>query len=191
MTDIAIDDMPALYGKIKEAGIEMKFDMASDVYTGSLLKTLAASKPSGRLLELGTGTGLATSWMVAGMSEHSSLLTIENNSLLADVARKYIADSRVEFIIADGYDWIKAYKGEKFDLIFADAMPGKYDLFEETIDMLMTGGLYVIDDMLPQPNWPPGHDKKVKALTDKIEARKDLSMTRLNWSTGLIIVAKK
>ena len=41
-------------------------------------------------------------------------------------------------------------------------MPGKYDLFEETIDMLNNGGIYIIDDMLPQPNWPLGHDEKVK-----------------------------
>ncbi|HEY2720855.1 MAG TPA: hypothetical protein VGI82_03980 [Chitinophagaceae bacterium] len=38
--------------------------MASDVLTCSLLRTLAASKPSGKFLELGTGTGLATSWIL-------------------------------------------------------------------------------------------------------------------------------
>ncbi len=37
-----------------------EFDMPSDRHTGSLLRTLAASKPDGRLLELGTGTGLST-----------------------------------------------------------------------------------------------------------------------------------
>jgi predicted O-methyltransferase YrrM len=38
--------------------------------------------------------------------------------------------------LADGYDWIQNYLGEKFDLIFADAMPGKYELFEETIGLV-------------------------------------------------------
>ncbi len=33
--------------------------MASDTVTGTLLKTLAASKPGGKFLELGTDTGLA------------------------------------------------------------------------------------------------------------------------------------
>ena len=56
--------------------------MASDLYTGSLLKTLAASKPSGRFLELGTGTGLATAWIIAGLDEKSSLISIENNESL-------------------------------------------------------------------------------------------------------------
>src|SRR5688500_16936596 len=133
MNDTMIAGIPEPYKKIKEATIELKFNMASDLYTGSLLKTLAASKPSGRFLELGTGTGLATAWIVAGLDNKSSLLTLENNSLLIDVAKKYIDDNRVEFLLTDAYEWIAGYKGEKFDFIFADAMPGKYDLFDETI----------------------------------------------------------
>lgn len=191
MTETIIARIPEEYEKIKEATIALKFNMASDLYTGSLLKTLAASKPSGRFLELGTGTGLATAWIVAGMDDKSSLLTIENNSLLMDVAKKYINDSRVEFILSDAYEWITGYKGEKFDFIFADAMPGKYDLFDETIAILKNGGLYIIDDMLPQPNWPVGHDKKVEEFVNKIEERNDLLLTKLNWSTGIIIVSKK
>jgi hypothetical protein len=43
-------------------------------------------------------------------------------------------------------------------------MPGKYDLFEETFALLKTGGFYIIDDMLPQPNWPAGHAERVMIL---------------------------
>jgi len=186
----SITDIPERYKRIKEATDEMHFNMASDVYTGSLLKTLAASKPGGRLLELGTGTGLATAWIVAGLDETSSLVTVENNELLIEVARKNISDGRVEFVLTDGYEWIKNYKGEKFDFIFADAMPGKYDLFDETISLLNVGGLYIIDDMLPQPNWPDGHDKKVADFINVLEKRNDLSLTKLNWSTGIIIITK-
>jgi predicted O-methyltransferase YrrM len=190
MNDTLIARVPVEYPKIKEATNDLKFNMASDLYTGSLLKTLAASKPAGRFLELGTGTGLATSWILAGLDRKSSLITIENNELLMDVAKKHISDSRVEFILADAYEWLKNYKEEKFDFIFADAMPGKYDLFDETTAMLKHGGLYIIDDMLPQSNWPPGHDKKADAFINLLEARTDLLLTKLNWSTGIIIVSK-
>lgn len=190
MNDSMIARIPEEYQKIKEATLELKFNMASDLYTGSLLKTLAASKPSGRFLELGTGTGLATAWIVDGMDKKSSLVTIDTNALLIDVAKKYIRDSRVEFLLADAYQWISEYQGEKFDFIFADAMPGKYDLFDETINMLKRGGLYIIDDMLSQPNWPTGHDEKVTSFISQLEERNDLIMTKLNWSTGIIIVAK-
>ena len=191
MNDKIITGIPDEYEAIKDATVELQFNMASDLYTGSLLKTLAASKPSGRFLELGAGTGLATAWMVSGMDEKSSLIAIENNEILIGVANKNIVDSRVEFMLADAYDWIRDYKAEKFDFIFADAMPGKYDLFDETIAMLHRGGLYIIDDMLPQPNWPLGHDEKVSSFISRLESRNDLLMTKMNWSTGIIIITKK
>jgi predicted O-methyltransferase YrrM len=191
MDDKIISGIPGEYEAIKEATVELQFNMASDLYTGSLLKTLAASKPSGRFLELGAGTGLATAWIVSGMDEKSSLIAIENNEILIGVANKNIIDSRVEFMLADAYEWIRDYKGEKFDFIFADAMPGKYDLFDETIAMLNSGGLYIIDDMLPQPNWPLGHDEKVRLFISGLESSNDLLMTKMNWSTGIIIITKK
>ena len=191
MNDRIITGIPDEYEAIKDATVELQFNMASDLYTGSLLKTLAASKPSGRLLELGAGTGLATAWIVSGMDEKSSLIAIENNEILIGVANKNIVDSRVEFMLVDAYDWIREYEAEKFDFIFADAMPGKYDLFDETIAILNSGGLYIIDDMLPQPNWPLGHDEKVRSFISDLESRDNLFMTKMNWSTGIIIITKK
>lgn len=183
-------DIPVQYESIAEATKAIEFNMASDMQTGSLLRTLVASKPAGRILELGTGTGLATSWIIAGMDNGARLITIENNELLLDIARKALQDTRVEFVLSDGYAWIQNYSGEKFDLIFADAMPGKYDLFEETIRLVKERGFYVIDDMLPQPNWPIGHADKVEGFIEELEQRKDIILTKLNWSTGIIIVTK-
>jgi len=190
MVDSIFSDMPVQYENIAEATKAIEFNMASDMQTGSLLKTLAASKLSGRILELGTGTGLATSWIVDGMDERTKLITIENNTLLLDIARKALQDSRVEFVLADGYAWIQTYSGEKFDMVFADAMPGKYDLFEETIGLVKVGGFYIIDDMLPQPNWPEGHADKVERFIGELGERNDIILTKLNWSTGIIIVTK-
>jgi len=190
MVDSIFSDMPVQYENIAEATKAIAFNMASDMQTGSLLKTLAASKISGRILELGTGTGLATSWIVDGMDERTKLITIENNALLLDIAGRALQDSRVEFVWADGYAWIQTYSGEKFDMVFADAMPGKYDLFEETIGLVKVGGFYIIDDMLPQPNWPEGHADKVERFIGELGERNDILLTKLNWSTGIIIVTK-
>jgi predicted O-methyltransferase YrrM len=191
INQIGVHGIPLGYEKIKEATDELRFSMASDIQTGTLLRTLVASKPSGRFLELGTGTGLSTSWMNAALDENSVLISIDNNALLMNVATKYLNDGKIEFILGDAYEWINNYTGRKFDFIFADAIPGKYELFEETINLLNPGGFYIIDDMLPQPNWPPGHDEKVKNLTSKLEDRNDLVITKLNWSTGIIIAVKK
>jgi len=191
MMDTVFTDIPGSYNEIIEETGKLSFNMNSDLYTGSLLKTLVASKQSGRILELGTGGGLATSWILEGMDAESKLVTVENNPALMDIARQLLSDPRIDFILADGYDWLKNYSGEKFDLIFADAMPGKYDLFEETFALLRPGGFYIIDDMLPQPNWPAGHADKAGAFIAMLGKRKDLLLTKMNWSTGIIIAVKK
>jgi predicted O-methyltransferase YrrM len=134
---------------------------------------------------------LATAWIVSGVDEKSSLLAIENNEILIDVANKNIIDSRVEFTLADAYEWISNYALQKFDFIFADVMPGKYDLFDETIALLNSGGLYIIDNMQPQPNWPLGHGEKVSLFVKALESRSDLLLTKMNWSTGIIIISKR
>jgi predicted O-methyltransferase YrrM len=191
MEEEVLKEIPVQYNRIKDDTGRLSFQMNSDLLTGSLLKTLVASRKSGRILELGTGGGLATSWILDGMDQQTRLLTIENNAVLLDIAKEQITDPRIEFLLLDGYIWLKEYQGEKFDLIFADAMPGKYELFEETIQLLKSGGIYVVDDMLPQPNWPPGHAEKADAFIHMLESRKDLILTKLKWSTGIIIAVKK
>ena len=190
MQDHIFSAIPESYAVIEEATRDLAFTMSSDRRTGSLLKTLVASKKSGRFLELGTATGLATSWILQGMDENSKLISIDINKTLMEVARQHLADSRIEFVLADGYQWLPAYQGEKFDLVFADAIPGKYDLFEETLAMVAVGGFYVVDDIFPQAKWPAGHAERVEGFTTMLEKRKDITLTKLNWSTGIIIVVK-
>jgi len=183
-------NIPSQYENIATTTRQLDFNMASDLYTGSLLKTLVAAKTGGRILELGTGSGLATSWILGGMDKGALLVTVENNEMLLSVAQQNLKDYRIQFVLEDGYKWLKEYKDEKFDLIFADAMPGKYDLFEEAFSLLKPGGFYIIDDMLPQPNWPEGHAERVASFVNFLESRNDIVLTKLNWSTGIIIAVK-
>ena len=57
--------------------------------------------------------------------------------------------------------------------------------------MLNRGGLYIVDDMLPQQNWPEGHDEKALNLISVLENREDLVVTKQVWATGIIIAVKK
>ncbi len=165
--------------------------MASDILTGSLLRTLSSSKPSSNFLELGTGTGLSTSWILDGMDLHSDLISVDNNGQLLEICNKFLGnDKRLKLELMDGAEWIKTNPDKKFDFIFADTWHGKYILLDEVLTMLNPGGLYIIDDMLPQPNWPEGHENKVKNLIIELENRTDLILTKLVWSTGIIICVK-
>lgn len=176
--------------KTKDIG----FQMVSDPLVGSLLRTLAMSKPCGRFLELGTGTGVSTAWILDGMDSQSSLLTIENDAALVAIAQAHLnKDSRVKFHVEDAGAFMEKLSSskEQFDMIFADTWAGKYTHFEEVMQVLKSGGLYVIDDMLPQSNWPEGHELKVSALITELENRSDLSITKMSWASGVIIAVKQ
>ncbi len=191
MNDSHILDIPKILPKIQQKSREIGFSMPSDLYIGTLLKTLIASKPKGRFLELGTGVGLSLSWMVDGMDAGSHLITVDNDPELIGRARTYFGkNDQVEIVCQDGSKWIKEFKGAPFDLIFADAWPGKYSETEEILDLLKVGGFYVIDDMTAQPNWPNGHQDYADRLVAYLENRKDFTLTKMNWSTGLILAVK-
>ncbi len=190
--DATIQDIPKIHDEIQRKSSEIGFTMPSDLYVGTLLKTLISSKPKSNFLELGTGIGLSLSWMIDGMDEDSKIISLDNDPKLIAIAKQYFGhDSRVELVCADGSEWIKNYKGEKFNLIFADAWPGKYSEIEEVLALINSGGFYVVDDMQHQPNWPEGHEKNVAVLIEYLENRDDLNLTKMNWSTGLIICVKK
>jgi predicted O-methyltransferase YrrM len=191
MTEEINQPYPNAYNDIYEATKLAAFTMASDALTCTLLKTLAASKPGGRFLELGTGTGLATSWILDGMDKDSTLLSIDNDPLFLDIARDKLGyDGRLALELSDGGQWVEENKNQKYDYIFADTWHGKYLLLDEVLSMVNRGGLYIIDDMLPQPNWPEGHQEKATKLIGYLEKRKDFVVTKQVWATGIIIAVK-
>ena len=190
--DDTITDFPARFSEIEDATRCIDFDQISDSLLGSFLSTLVASKSHGNFLELGTGSGLSTSWILQGMDNESKLKTIDNNGNLVAIAKKYLeADSRVEFSIGRGEELILSIEPKSIDFIFADTWPGKYNHIEETLLLLKQGGIYLIDDMLPQDNWPEGHSEKVNNLVQYLENREDIILTKLCWSTGIIICTKR
>jgi predicted O-methyltransferase YrrM len=168
------------------------FTMASEPKTGALLAALAAAKPRGRVLELGTGTGLGTAWLLSGMDGESHLDTIDTDPNVVAVARKHLGgDSRVTFHVMDGADFIKQAPREQCDLIYADAWPGKFTYLDETLSLLRVGGIYFIDDLLPQSNWPEGHAAKVPPLIDAIERRSGFVTVQLSWASGLMLAVRR
>jgi predicted O-methyltransferase YrrM len=191
MKDEAIQNYPTNYVAIDEATKQSGFTMASDPKTCSLLKTLAGTKPGGKLLELGTGTGLSTAWILEGMDNSAVLTSIDNDPVCLNIAKHFLKDNRLSLINQDAGEWIQNNKDIKFDLIFADTWHGKYLMLDEVLNMLNPGGLYILDDMLPQSNWPDGHQEKAMRLLGLLDERKDINLTRQCWATGIVIASKK
>lgn len=126
------------------------------------------------------------------MDSASTLVSIDNDETLLAIASGFLGrDTRLSLVHTDGADWVTSNAGRKFDYIFADTWHGKYLLLDEVLAMLTPGGLYIVDDMLPQPNWPEGHQEKAINFLSYLESRDDLLVTKQSWATGIIIAAKK
>ena len=191
MNDHAISRIPPMLDPITADTAAAGFTMASEPKTGALLSVLAASKPGGRLLELGTGTGIGTAWMLSGMNAAARLDTVDVDGTVMEIARRHLgADPRVTFHHMDGAEFIARSTKDRYDLIYADAWPGKFSQLDEALELLSAGGIYFIDDLLPQRNWPEGHAPKVPALIDAIERKPGFATVRLAWSSGLMIVVR-
>ncbi|GAA4451918.1 hypothetical protein GCM10023170_040030 [Phytohabitans houttuyneae] len=178
---------PALAGILADAAAR-GFVMSCEERTGSLLATLAASKPGGRLLELGTGTGAGAAWLLDGADAAARLTTVEVDAGVQAVAARHLGlDPRVTFVNADVEQWLSTYDGEPFDLAFVDCMPGKFHRMDEVVGLLRPGGLYIGDDLLPQPSWPGEHQERVDAFVAALPLVPGLRTTTLAWASGLLI----
>ncbi|MCX5397965.1 O-methyltransferase [Streptomyces sp. NBC_00102] len=179
--------LPALRQRAREAG----FIMSSEDRTGSLLAALAASHPGGRILELGTGLGAGTAWLLDGMDRDAALITVELDPVVQAVGRELLgADRRVTFVTEDGGAWLERYDGAPFDLVFADTWPGKFTHLDEALALVAPGGIYLIDDLLPQPGRPEDHARSVRRLLAELDRREDFRCVRLDWSSGLLMAVR-
>jgi len=192
LDDDQIRRQPAALPGLVADTAALSFTMISETKVGALLSALAASKPAGRLLELGTGTGHGTAWLLDGMDAASTLDSVDSDERVVAVARRHLGgDARVRFHVRDGAEFLGASEPRQFDLIYADAWPGKFSHLDAALALLRPGGIYVIDDLLPQPNWPEGHAPRVPALVEDIERRAGFTTVRMAWASGLMLVVRR
>ena len=135
---------------------------------------------------------MSTARLLDGMDSASSLTTVDNDEALLAILRNHLgADPRLTVVCADGDDFLRSLRGQRFDFIFADTWAGKYRLLSDALELLNPGGLYVIDDMLPQPSWPDGHAAKAAQLVATLEQVEGFQITKLSWARGAILVARR
>ena len=190
-----------LSSALERDAAEIGFTQSSDALTGGFLETLAASKPGGRFLELGTGVGAGSARLLSGMDGGSSLVTVEQNAEQVEIAKEHLGDDpRITFWVGDGLEFLRQPRAP-FDFIFADTWPGKIEQPELALRLVTPGGFYVVDDM--QLGWKDESElvdvddyllgvwRGQRDLMAVLDARDDFLCTRLDWSTGLMVCVKK
>lgn len=183
-------EIPPLSAKAQAIADRGKWGLSSDRQTGALLRTLAASKPGGRILEIGAGVGVGSGWLLAGMDSAARLTTLELFPGLAKACASVLAaDDRAEVVNTDAVDWLTDYSGPPFDLVFVDTTVLKFERRDLVFAHLADGALFVADDLLPQEKWTEAHYPRVERFREEIMAEPGLVPTLVDWGSGLVIAS--
>lgn len=141
---------------------EQGFLRSSRNETGRLLAALAASR-SGTLAELGTGCGVGTAWLAAGIHDHARVVTVEIEPALAEKVRDIFTDQSAVEVIAG--DWTTLATYAPFSLLFVDVRDAK-ESPDSVADLIEPGGMVVLDDFTPCTTWPPIFEGRVDVLRE-------------------------
>jgi predicted O-methyltransferase YrrM len=177
----------AATARARQAG----FPMSSDPTVGQLLAVLAAHLPEdAQVLELGTGTGVGTAWMVSGLLPRTdvTVTSVEKDPANAALAAAGDWPSFVRLRCGDALEALA--EGGAFDLIFADAPGGKWDGLDRTIAALRPHGLLIVDDMTPLPNWTDTHAAAQDKVRQTLMSAAELTSVELAVGSGVILSAR-
>src|SRR5262249_54115848 len=118
--------------------------------------------------------------------------SVDLNANFQQAAREILGvDRRLSLVHEDALAFLERQPAASFDLVFADALRGKYEGLAQALRVVRAGGFYVIDDMLPQSNWPEGHAPKVEALLRTLSEHPDFQATAMAWASGLVVAVRK
>lgn len=140
--------VPALVARAEGLAHEQGFDGSCRPEVGRLLRTLAAHV-SGPLLELGSGCGVGTAWLLSAVHPSQRLVSIDLDAERQTRLRALFSD-HPNAAFPSG-DWREALGDGPFDLVFVDVAAAKDEGANDVIRATTVGGLLVLDDFEPGP----------------------------------------
>jgi demethylmenaquinone methyltransferase/2-methoxy-6-polyprenyl-1,4-benzoquinol methylase len=189
MTDAAI---PPLVRAAEARAAALGFAQSCEPDVGRLLTVLAAGVPrGGRILEIGTGAGAGTAWLVTGLGgrEDVAVVSVELDRERLEAVAADPWPRAVQFVAGDILELFDSIG--TFDLIFADAQGGKWERLDRTIDALVPGGLLVVDDMRrPTVVAYPDQAEKTELVRRTLVTDTRLLTVELDWSSGVLLARR-
>jgi predicted O-methyltransferase YrrM len=125
---------------------------------GATLRLLAAASAARAVVEVGTGAGVGSVYLLRGMRPDGVLTTIDvepehHRAARETIGEAGIATNRVRLISGRALDVLPRLTDAAYDLVFCDADKKEYlGYLEQALRLLKPGGLVVFDNAL----W---HDK--------------------------------
>lgn len=187
-----IVDLPAAVAASYERARQHGFKLSCEPEVGRLLAALAAGVPAhGSILEMGTGVGAGTSWIVHGLGVRDDVrvVSVDLDEQASAIARTAAWPAWVSLRVADVLDVLAALG--RFDLIFADAQGGKWTGLDRTIAAIAPGGVLLVDDMTP-PTWmDDAHERHTARVRATLLGHPDLVASELACGSGMILCTRR
>jgi demethylmenaquinone methyltransferase/2-methoxy-6-polyprenyl-1,4-benzoquinol methylase len=158
---------------------------------GRLLMVLSNGVPfGGRILEIGTGAGVGTAWLAAGLGGRTDaqLVSVEVDSELVVAVQHAQWPPFTKLLQGDASRLLKDL--QPFNLVFADAAPIKYGNLEVILDALVPGGLLVIDDLGTTATSTDSQKEDKRILRETLRRHPLLQTADLNWASGVVVASR-
>ena len=159
--------------------------------SGAFLRYLAFTLKAQSVVEVGTGSGVGSLWLLDGMLESGTLTSIDDEMEHTQIAKLAFADaditqSRYRLITNTGVDVISKLTDRAYDLVVLRHNPEDLSyVISESHRILRSGGTLVIDNYYGggKVNDATQRDPKTVALRD---AGKIIKNDSEHWVSSLI-----
>ena len=150
-------NLPALVSRAVELATSVGFEYSCLPAQGWFLQALTKGRPGARIGETGTGCGVGLAWMASVADETARIVSTEIDVERARAVAELFSDVPNVRVLSSSWRALEDYG--PFDLLVLDGGgTGKQAEIDperaEPAVLLAKGGILVIDDFTPSPEWP-------------------------------------
>lgn len=167
-----------------------------------MLRLVAAALQARAAVEVGTGTGVASLWILRGMAPDGVLTTIDieaehQRAAKAAFAEAGIRPTRTRAITGRAGDVLPRLTDGAYDLVLVAAdKPGYPDYVEEAVRLLRPGGMLVVDealwhDRVPDPARRDETTTILREVGRRVREDERLLPAMIGSGGGLLLAVKR
>jgi predicted O-methyltransferase YrrM len=187
------DALTAARSRAAEIGVP-----AVDPATGAVLRLLAATVGAKAAVELGTGAGVSTLWLLRGLTPEGVLTSVDSDGEHQRLAKASLADAgvasgRVRLIQGRALEVLPRLSEAAYDLVFCDAARSENgDYLAAELKLLRPGGIVIFAGALAggrvaEPHARDAETVAMRELARSVREEERLTAALLPVGTGLLI----
>jgi len=185
----------------RERGIELGI-IDTTPGSGAFLKYIASLISAQSVVEIGTGSGVGTLWLLKGLINSGVITTIDPEVQHIQSAKQVLNDAdipanRYRLITSEYLEVMRKLADRAYDLVVFRGNPEDiFDVIDEAQRILRTGGILAIDHFygVGKVPDPAQRDRKTVALRDAgkfLKSQSDIWSISLNPIGDAVLLATK